>query len=333
MIRQGGLGRGLASLIPPKKQTSAQPVDQQEINYFGSGELKSEASKTIEKHTAVIEPEIQAKPNERTGIGDISLRSVIEVSLGTITANPFQPRKEFHQDKLQELADSIKIHGVIQPLVVTRTGPESYELIAGERRLQAAKLAGLTKVPVIIKSVDDQQKLELALIENIQRHNLNVIEESRSYKRLQDEFSLTQEEIAKRVGKNRSTVANMLRLLSLPIEMQRSLSEGKISEGHARSILSVVNPEKQRALYDLILKEHLTVREVEDKVKEVTVGGHRRRMREPDPNLREREEQLATALGTKVKIKKSPKGGQIAIEYFSPEEFDNLFRKLTAAEE
>ena len=186
--------------------------------------------------------------------------------------NPQQPRHDFEEKELRNWPTSIKEHGIIQPLVVTKIAPEQYELIAGERRLKAAKIAGLNMVPVIVREEEgEREKLEIALIENIQRKDLNVLEEARAYKKLIEEFDLTQEDIAEQVGKSRSAVANKVRLLGLPVEIQRALTEGKITEGHARSILAIENPEKQRALFELILKDNLTVRQVEDKVREVTV--------------------------------------------------------------
>lgn len=339
MARQGGLGRGLASLIPQKKKPQDQ--DLPKVNYFGQPdenevpapvEPASSSNATTpsdEMEEASVDSESIASTSQNAPLKDISLRSVIEVPTTEIVSNPFQPRKYFDPQKLQELADSIGVHGVIQPLVVSRKSDGGYELIAGERRLEASKLAQMEKVPVIIKNVNDQQKLELALIENIQRHDLDVIEESRSYKRLQDEFSLTQEEIAKQVGKSRSAVANIMRLLNLPIEIQKALQSGRISEGHARTILALSNPEKQRALYELIIKENLTVRQVEEKVREVNIASHSRRVKEADPELKQKEEILATALGTKVKIKSGQKGGQVVIEFFSPDELSSLVSRLT----
>ena len=197
----------------------------------------------------------------------------LEVPIEKVASNPQQPRHNFDEKELQDLANSIKEHGVIQPLVVAKIAPDQYELIAEERRLKASKLAGLKMVPVIVREESgEREKLELALVENIQRHDLDVLEEARAYKKLIEEFDLTQEDVADKVGKSRSAVANKVRLLGLPIEIQRALTEGKISEGHARSILAIENPEKQRALFEMILKDNLTVRQTEEKVKEVTVS-------------------------------------------------------------
>jgi len=230
------------------------------------------------------------------------------------------------------LADSIKEHGIIQPLVVIKIAPDQYELIAGERRLKASKLAGLDMVPVIIREeTGEREKLELALVENIQREDLNILEEARAYKKLIEEFDLTQEEIAERVGKSRSAVANKVRLLGLPFEIQRALQAGKITEGHARSILAIENTEKQRALFELILKDNLTVRQAEDKVREVTVSTHKRRVGATvqDPVYKEKEDQIAQSLGTKVQIKKSGGGGKIIIDFYSSEELESMTGKIT----
>lgn len=297
-----GLGRGLASLIPQKRKPAS------------SERPPQNAGQEV------------AVPSEQAVQDDF-----LEVPIEKIATNPQQPRHDFAESELRDLAASVKEHGIIQPLVVTRIAPEQYELIAGERRLKAARLAGLELVPVIIREeTGEREKLELALIENIQRRDLSVLEEARAYKKLMEEFDLTQEDIAARVAKSRSAVANKIRLLNLPIEIQRALSEGRITEGHARSILAVENPEKQRALFELILKENLTVRQAEDKVREVTVSTHKRKLgaAAANPEFREKEDQIASALGTKVAIKKSGGGGKIIIDFYSPEELENIISKL-----
>ena len=228
---------------------------------------------------------------------------------------------------MESLAQSIKIHGIIQPLIVSKKGNQ-YELIAGERRFQAAQKIGLKKVPVIVREADELQKLELAIVENVQRHDLNPIEEGKAYQKLCEEFEMSQEEVSSKMGKSRSLVANKIRLLSLPVEIQKGLIEGKITEGHAKAILSVSNPEKQRALYEMILKSNLTVRQIEEKTQEVSVRSHQRHVT-VDPQMKALENALVEILGTKVKISKAGDGGKIVIEYYSKEDLEALLQKLS----
>jgi len=303
MSQNYGLGRGLASLIPQKNKTISEPKS--DFNYFGTNGKKEE-----------VKPEVPLLP-----VGNVQ-----DIEIIKITPNPHQPRLKFDDEKLKELAASIKEHGIIQPLIVTKNA-NSYEIIAGERRFEAAKMAGLSKVPVLVRDATEQQKLELALIENVQRHDLNPIEEAKSYQKLVEEFDLNQEEVAQKVGKSRSAIANKMRLLNLPVEIQKSLIEERITEGHAKAILAIENPEKQRALFDLILKNNLTVRQTEDKTKEISVRTHKRIIN-LDPQLKEIEDKLIGILGTKVKLSKSGKGGRIIIEYYSQEELDSLISKI-----
>ncbi len=254
---------------------------------------------------------------------------VIKIPVENIVPNPNQPRFYFDGENLKNLSESIKEHGIIQPIIVTKIGEGRYELIAGERRLQASKLIGKKEIPAIVKLATNQEKLEFALVENIQRRDLNPIEEARAYKKLQTEFNLTQEDVAKRTGKNRSTIANIIRLLELPVEIQRGLIEGKITEGHARAILGLSNPEKQRALYELILKKNFTVRDAENKVKEVTVHAHQRKgAKQIDPSIQDLEDKIQQKLGTKVQIKKRGSAGKITIDFFSDEEFNKIIALL-----
>lgn len=297
MAQNYGLGRGLSSLIPNKKEND------DKVNF---------SARSISTRT------------------DDSIRGdkyIVEVDVNNIVPNPHQPRVLFDDEKLEDLAKSIKQHGIIQPLVVSNNGVK-YELIAGERRFQAAKIAGLNKVPVIVREASEKQKLELAIIENVQRHDLNAIEEATSYKKLMDEYQMNQEEVASRIGKSRSLVANKIRLLSLPIEIQKALIERRITEGHAKAILAIENPEKQRALFELILKGNLTVRQAEDKTKEISVKSHKRTM-QSDPILKELEDRLVGILGTKVRVSKAGDGGKIIIEYYSKEDLDSLLNKIS----
>jgi len=250
-----------------------------------------------------------------------------EIELSRVVPNPFQPRKQFKPEALQELADSIREHGVIQPLVVTET-PTGYELVVGERRFRASQLAGLTRVPAIVKkTLGDQTKLEVALIENIQRQELNPIEEAQAYDRLIKTFNLTQDQVAKKVGKSRPAITNTLRLLNLPAEIQRGVIDGKISEGHARAILGLSDIEKQLLMYKMIQEQGLNVRQVEGKVRELTV---RRQMdaAAPDPKLMAIETELRGKLGTQVKIQRQGRGGKITIEFFSDEELEDIIHKM-----
>lgn len=295
MAQNFGLGRGLSSLIPNK----------------------------------VIDDEDAAQRRPVIGEED-SIRGdkfVIEVDVASIVPNPHQPRVNFDEEKLADLAQSIMAHGIIQPLIVSKKG-NLYELIAGERRFQASKLAGLKKVPVIVRQAEELEKLELAIIENVQRHDLNAIEEAFAYEKLMDEYQMSQEEVAAKMGKSRSLVANKVRLLSLPVEIQKALIEQRITEGHAKAILSIQNPEKQRAMFELILKSNLTVRQAEDKTKEISVKPHKR-ISNGDPVTKQLENTLVEALGTKVKVSKSGDGGKIIIEYYSQEDLDSLIGKLS----
>lgn len=250
-----------------------------------------------------------------------------EIEITKIAPNPFQPRKNFEPAALRELADSIKEHGVIQPLVVTKI-PTGFELVVGERRFRAALLAGLQTVPAIIKQqMVDQTKLEVALIENIQRKELNPIEEAQAYERLMKTFNLTQEEVAKKVGRSRPAVANTVRLLNLPAEVQRAVIEGKLAEGHARALLGLADAEKILLLYKKVIEQKWNVREVEDKVRELM---QRRSMDSaaPDPKLMAMESELRMRLGAQVKILRQGQGGKITIEFYSDEELSDIIGKM-----
>lgn len=269
----------------------------------------------------------QATPEEgKVSYADAQIQ---EIEVAKISPNPFQPRKTFDPTALKELADSIKEHGVIQPLVVTVT-PIGFELVVGERRFRAAQLAGMEKIPAIIKEqMVDQTKLEVALIENIQRQELNPIEEAQAYERLMKTFNLTQDQVAKKVGKSRPAVANTVRLLNLPAEIQRGVIEGKIMEGHARALLGLNDPEKILLMYKVVLEQNLNVRQVEAKVRELT---SKRQMDSaaPDPKLLALESELRGKLGTQVKIQRQGHGGKITIEFFSDEELTEIVGKMAA---
>ncbi len=261
---------------------------------------------------------------------------VTNIAINLIHPNPNQPRKTFKEDSLTELADSIKQQGIIQPIIVEKEG-DRYNIIAGERRFRAARMAGLFEIPVIIRKYTDEEKLEAALIENIQRENLNAIEEAKGYQMLMSTLHLNQDEVAKKVGKKRSTVANSLRLLNLPEDIQASLVDGRITAGHARTLLSVVNPSDMRILYSRILNDSLSVREAE---KQASALNHGERNSAPaeekpkpvsDPEISRMEQQFIDALGTKVTVKGGLKKGKIEISYFSLDDLERIYEIITGS--
>lgn len=259
--------------------------------------------------------------------------SVVLLDIEKISPNRYQPRKSMNPEQLKELSDSIRVHGVLQPIVVSPSAGDVYELISGHRRLEATKMAGLKTIPAIVRTADNLLRLELAIIENIQRENLNSVDEAFAYQRLLDEFDLTQEEVARKTGKSRAAVSNSLRLLALPLEIQRGIVDGKITAGHARAILSLTNPEKQRALYDLILKGELSVRKAEEKVREIQVRPHTRKINatpaSSDAGIVEIKKALEEALGTKVDITTlNGKNGKVVINFYSREELSSLSGKI-----
>lgn len=252
---------------------------------------------------------------------------VLEVLVGDIVENPRQPRHHFSPADLEDLIASIKEHGILQPLIVTRVG-RTYELIAGERRLRASRTFGLKTVPVIVRDANEQQKLELALIENIQRQDLNAFEEALAYKALVDEFNLTQDEVGKRVGKSRSNVANILRLLELPEEMLHALRDGEITKSHARTLLAEQNEMKRDALFNAMLNGGVSVREAEARVVAPRKSSSKTSAKK-DPNLLAHEKRLREILGTKVEIKESGGKGNISIAFYSRDELLDLLDRLS----
>lgn len=253
-----------------------------------------------------------------------SAQRIWTVPVSEITPNAKQPRKHFNPEELDELAKSIKEHGILQPLLLAEKRDGGYEIIAGERRWRGAKLAGLAVVPAIVKELPEQAKLEVALIENIQRADLNSIEEAFAYKRLVDEFKLTQQEVADKVGKSRPAVANFIRLLELPDEVQNALIGKRINTGQARALLSLNNKKEQLNALSSMLGQKITVRELEKSVAKIKTGGYTRR----DPNLAYMEEKLRAALGTKVNITQRGEQGVVAINYYSKEELARVIKKI-----
>lgn len=256
---------------------------------------------------------------------------VIQLPLERLEPNPYQPRRVYDSRALQALADSIREHGVIQPLVVRPVG-SGYQLIAGERRLRASQMAGLSQVPVVVRNATDEQALLLALLENLQREDLNPLEEARAFQRLMEEFSLTQEDVALAVGKDRSTVANTLRLLKLPSQIQLDVATGDISAGHARALLPLESQPLMRQVRDRIIKEGLSVRAAERMVKKLLkpAGDQAAAPSEEETYLASLADKLRRSLGTKVAIKRSGRKGRILIDFTSDRELERLLELLKA---
>ncbi len=270
--------------------------------------------------------------------------SVFWIEVDKIKPNPFQPRREFDEARLKDLSESIRMYGVLQPLVVTRSEvitPDGgiaveYELISGERRLRASKLAGLREVPALIhaNADDAKTKLEIAIIENLQREDLNAVERARAFKRLADEFGFKHEQIADKVGKSRVYVTNTLRILALPDDMLNALSEGKITEGHTRPLLMLSDrPDEQAVLFKEIMYKKLTVRETEAIGRKIAFDRVRKKEYMPDPEIMEMEGKLAESLGTRVHIEKKENGGKVVIDFFSSEDLQTILDILKTNQE
>lgn len=267
-----------------------------------------------------------------SGSGATIKGAINEISIAQIEVNPFQPRTDFDETALNELAESIRVQGIIQPITVRALSEHEFQLISGERRLQASKLAGLESIPAYIRTADDQQMLEMALIENIQRENLNSIEIALSYQRLLSECSLKQEELGDRVGKNRTTVNNYLRLLKLPPDIQVGLRDGRISMGHARALISIENVEQQLNIFKKIVKDELSVRKVEELVRALS----EKKQEEPkakapvNPEIVKLQEKLTSHFGTKIQIKADKNNkGEIKIPFVSAEELERILEIIS----
>lgn len=276
--------------------------------------------------------------------GNFYQNSIFWIEVDKIKPNPFQPRREFDEDSMRALADSIKQYGVLQALVVTRKEVVSeeglrveYELIAGERRLRASKMAGLSQVPVIIRmgeeedKSNDLMKLELAIIENVQREDLNPVERAKAFKKLSDQFGFKHHQIAQKIGKSRVYVTNTMRILDLPEEMLTALSEGKINEGHTRPLLMLIDrPEEQKVLFQDIMLRKMNVRDAEQAARKIAIERVRKIDAHLDPEISALEEKFAESLGTKVKIEKREKdvGGRLMIEFFSNEDLEGILKMI-----
>ena len=284
------LGKGLGSLIPPKESPAEVANEQKASQYKNAG------------------------------------KAVLEIKVNEVDVNPEQPRQHINHKELENLVQSIKQHGVLQPIIVTETDGK-YELVAGERRLRASTIAGLKTVPAILRKASDLEKLELALIENIQRSDLNPIEKAEAYEKLLTEFGLTQDQAAKKMGISRPSFANMVRLLSLPAEIQKALAEGKISEGHAKVILSLPEAREQLKYFKDVIENKLSVRSLESEVDKGKPAKKRRSAY--DPQLKDWEDQLQQTLNTKVNIAKKGDKGKVTIDFYSPEELNEIVKRIT----
>jgi ParB family chromosome partitioning protein len=292
------IGKGLGSLIPPKSE-----------------------------HEAVSFPKVQNPLR-------LKKESVFNIETNKIRPNPMQPRQEMDREGLEELADSIKEHGILQPLIVTKSVKDldkgqdvEYTLIAGHRRWAAAKMLGLPHVPAIVRDSTEQQKLELALVENLQRADLNALDKANAFRRLHDEFDLTHQEIAQKVGKSREAVTNTLRFLTLPQDIQDGLRANRISEGHAKMLAGIKSPQTQMALYNEIIQNNLNVRQVEQRTREISVSAHKRKVFN-DPEIKKYAGDLTAYLGYKTDIKRAGIGGTVVIRFGEKEDLEKVLRKI-----
>jgi len=258
---------------------------------------------------------------------EILEKEIQEIKINDIEPNSEQPRKFFNDEKINTLAESIKQHGIIQPIVVKNEG-NIYKIIAGERRWRAARIAGLKTIPVIVKNISSRQVMEIALIENIQREDLNPIEEAEAYDKLLKEYNLTQEKLSEVIGKSRSAIANTIRLLILTEKVKNMLIEGAISSGHARTLITITDKEKQETIAEEIVNKGLNVRETEKLIKKINISRQKNIQKEKDVNILEIENKLKDLFGTKVEIQNNKNNGKILIEYYSKEELDRIMELI-----
>lgn len=306
MAQKKVLGRGLGAFFP----------EYQEDEATGNSN-KGDDTEGVEKNVV--------KPEDRVNI-------VLFVPVDHIRKNPHQPRKEFDEERLDELAASIKKHGLIQPITVRYIGEKRFELISGERRLRASKLAGIKEIPAFIREADDEQSMAFALIENIQREELNPLEVALGYKRLLEEFEYTQAEVAERVGKNRTTVTNMLRLLTLPDFIQSALKANKISMGHARALITIEDEQIQQKILKKVVDKGLSVRQIEDAVRDLTSSTKKKKTKTnnsaSNPFYEEISARLRRTFSTKVHVNPKNKGGEIRIEYYSEDDLERILNLI-----
>lgn len=329
MAQKKVLGRGLGAFFPEYDSTST-----------GTSEKNVKpGSDSVHKKTAVnTKTPIATSSSEISATGKMNPEDkasrILDVPVQDIRPNPYQPRTEFEPEALQELAESIRLYGLIQPVTVRYLGEKRFELISGERRLRASKLAGLSEIPAYIREADDEQLIALALVENIQREQLNPLEVALGYQRLLDEFQYTQEQVSERVGKKRSTVANLLRLLQLPPFLQAAIRDELISAGHARALLTIDDVSLQEKMLKRIVNESLSVREVERMVQQLKFSEDKKPVRKSSlpVYIRNFSDRLRQALGTRVQLQPKAKGGEIRIQYASNEELERIIQILDPEE-
>lgn len=329
MAQKKVLGRGLGAFFPEYDATSTDASEKNTKPKSGSVDKKTglETKASTPKSASKIGAAEKMNPEDKAS-------RILDVPVQDIRPNPYQPRTEFEPEALQELAESIRLYGLIQPVTVRYLGEKRFELISGERRLRASKLAGLSEIPAYIREADDEQLIALALVENIQREQLNPLEVALGYQRLLDEFQYTQEQVSDRVGKKRSTVANMLRLLQLPPFLQAAIRDELITAGHARALLTIDEVSLQEKMLKRIVNQSLSVREVERMVQQLKLSEDKRLIRKsPLPvYIRNFSDRLRQALGTRVQLQPKAKGGEIRIQYASNEELERIIEILDPEE-
>lgn len=358
-----GLGRGLSALIPDADMDFLTRVARGDNNFGDDSD--DNLSHPRSKSSELLPSDDQTAPRKTRGTmkTDAKQSKILPqtpptplaqlVLLSQIEANPYQPRHTFSEEEMQELSDSVKQHGVLQPILLrplatpSTSAPQSsseikYQLVAGERRWRASQKAGLNEIPAIIRRISDQQALELAVIENVQRHDISALDAASAYRRLSQEFSLSQEEIAQRVGKSRAAIANTMRLLDLPIEVQNAIADGSLTEGHGRAILLAGSDGARRAVFRRVVREKLSVRATEELarvIQQESSNSHNkessddppvgsRHIDHAPPEIRRIEEGLQKRLGTRVRIRPRKNGGQVLIQYFSNEELERLLKLM-----
>jgi ParB family chromosome partitioning protein len=302
---------------------SNNPTNKKEALNRGIRSLLGSIDSDLKNAAGELKPEVVTKTT-----------SISKISIDEIVANPRQPRQDFDPIAIEELAQSIRLHDIIQPLTVTKLPSGKYKLIAGERRWRASKIAGIKEVPVYIREVNDQQILELALLENLQRENLNAIEIGLSYQRLMDECNMTHEQVATRMGMDRSTVSNYVRMLKLPPDIVVAVRNGSLSMGHARALINVGEVEKQLFVFNTILSKKMSVRQTEELVKQLYRPSKKgtEKERKPQPQFQKIEDQMSSHFGTKIKVEHQQTGkGKIIMEYYSLEELNALLDKMNVS--